>query len=164
MLADLDAYSSSLAADDAIESNMANNPLAQEADMAVDLAPDPAVAGLAARTAAFVQETVIPVEERHHGVVPVRRRARASCRRPPATPACSRRRCPRSSAASGSTCAAGAPVFEEAGYTLLGPLALNCAAPDEGNMHLLELIATPEQQAALPRPAGAPARSARASR
>ncbi len=38
--------------------------------MAVDLAPDPAVAGLAARTAAFVQETVIPVEEHHHGVVP----------------------------------------------------------------------------------------------
>ena len=28
-------------------------------------------------------------------------------------------------------------VFEAAGYSLLGPLALNCAAPDEGNMHLL---------------------------
>src|SRR5271165_7208034 len=27
-----------------------------------------------------------------------------------------------------------AVVFEEAGYSLLGPLALNCAAPDEGNM------------------------------
>ena len=27
-------------------------------------------------------------------------------------------------------------VFEAAGYSLLGPLALNCAAPDEGNMHL----------------------------
>jgi alkylation response protein AidB-like acyl-CoA dehydrogenase len=26
--------------------------------------------------------------------------------------------------------------IEEAGYSLLGPLALNCAAPDEGNMHL----------------------------
>ena len=32
-------------------------------------------------------------------------------------------------------------VFEAAGYSLLGPLALNCAAPDEGNMHLLELVA-----------------------
>ena len=39
-----------------------------------------------------------------------------------------------------------AVVFEEAGYSLLGPLALNCAAPDEGNMHLLEVVATPEQQ------------------
>jgi acyl-CoA dehydrogenase len=40
-----------------------------------------------------------------------------------------------------------APVFEAAGYSPLGPLALNCAAPDEGNMHLLEVVATPEQQA-----------------
>ncbi|MDQ0380406.1 alkylation response protein AidB-like acyl-CoA dehydrogenase [Amycolatopsis thermophila] len=31
-----------------------------------------------------------------------------------------------------------AVVFEEAGYSLLGPLALNIAAPDEGNMHMLE--------------------------
>src|SRR5947209_4311239 len=36
-----------------------------------------------------------------------------------------------------------AVVFEEAGYSLLGPQALNCAAPDEGNMHLLDKIATP---------------------
>lgn len=39
-----------------------------------------------------------------------------------------------------------AVVFEEAGYSLLGPLAINCAAPDEGNMHLLEVVATAEQQ------------------
>jgi acyl-CoA dehydrogenase len=38
------------------------------------------------------------------------------------------------------------PVFEAAGYSPLGPVALNCAAPDEGNMHLLDRIATPEQQ------------------
>jgi len=37
-------------------------------------------------------------------------------------------------------------VFEEAGRTLLGPLALHCAAPDEGNMHLLMRAATPEQK------------------
>ena len=37
-------------------------------------------------------------------------------------------------------------VFEEAGRSPLGPLALNCAAPDEGNMHLLHRAATPEQQ------------------
>jgi acyl-CoA dehydrogenase len=39
-----------------------------------------------------------------------------------------------------------APVFEAAGYSPLGPLAINCAAPDEGNMHLLEVVATPAQQ------------------
>ena len=38
-------------------------------------------------------------------------------------------------------------VFEEAGYSLLGPLALNCAAPDEGNMHLLSVVATDEHKA-----------------
>jgi hypothetical protein len=35
-----------------------------------------------------------------------------------------------------------AAVFEAAGYSLFGPLALNVAAPDEGNMHMLEAIAT----------------------
>ena len=37
-------------------------------------------------------------------------------------------------------------VFQEAGYSPLGPLALNCMAPDEGNMHLIELTGTPEQR------------------
>jgi acyl-CoA dehydrogenase len=37
-------------------------------------------------------------------------------------------------------------VFEQAGYSLLGPAALNCSAPDEGNMRLLELVAAPEQK------------------
>ncbi len=37
-------------------------------------------------------------------------------------------------------------VFEEAGYSPLGPLALHCAAPDEGNMHLLLRAATPAQR------------------
>jgi acyl-CoA dehydrogenase len=37
-------------------------------------------------------------------------------------------------------------VFEEAGYSLLGPVAMNIAAPDEGNMHLLEQVGTTEQK------------------
>jgi acyl-CoA dehydrogenase len=39
-----------------------------------------------------------------------------------------------------------AVVFEEAGYSLLGPHALNCAAPDEGNMHMLDQIADGAQR------------------
>ncbi|HEX2706636.1 MAG TPA: acyl-CoA dehydrogenase family protein [Solirubrobacterales bacterium] len=39
-----------------------------------------------------------------------------------------------------------AVILEEAGYSVLGPQALNCAAPDEGNMHMLGLIATSEQR------------------
>jgi acyl-CoA dehydrogenase len=39
-----------------------------------------------------------------------------------------------------------AVVFEAAGYSTLGPLAMNIHAPDEGNIHLLELIANPAQK------------------
>jgi acyl-CoA dehydrogenase len=37
-------------------------------------------------------------------------------------------------------------VFEEAGYSPLGPLAMNIGAPDEGNMHLLEVVASAAQK------------------
>lgn len=40
-----------------------------------------------------------------------------------------------------------AVIFEEAGYSTLGSLALNVSAPDEGTAHLLEVVATPEQKA-----------------
>ena len=39
-----------------------------------------------------------------------------------------------------------APVFEEAGYSLFGALAVNAAAPDEGNQHLLAEVASAEQR------------------
>ena len=39
-----------------------------------------------------------------------------------------------------------AAVFEEAGYSWLGPTALNIHAPDEGNIHLMEEVATPAQK------------------
>lgn len=37
-------------------------------------------------------------------------------------------------------------VFEEAGYSTLGPTALNIHAPDEGNVHLLEVVANAAQR------------------
>jgi acyl-CoA dehydrogenase len=37
-------------------------------------------------------------------------------------------------------------VFEEAGYSTLGPIALNIHAPDEGNIHLLQEVASAEQK------------------
>lgn len=36
-------------------------------------------------------------------------------------------------------------AFEEAGYSLLGPIALHCAAPDEGNMNMLAKVANEAQ-------------------
>jgi alkylation response protein AidB-like acyl-CoA dehydrogenase len=48
-----------------------------------------------------------------------------------------------------------AVVFEEAGYSMLGPVALNIFAPDEGNMHLLEAVASPEHKERWLRPLAA---------
>ncbi len=45
-----------------------------------------------------------------------------------------------------------AVLFEAAGWSNLGPVALNCAAPDEGNMMLLSKIANPAQVAEFLKP------------
>ncbi|CAN5280166.1 acyl-CoA dehydrogenase family protein [soil metagenome] len=48
-----------------------------------------------------------------------------------------------------------ATVFRAAGYSLLVPVALNCMAPDEGNMALLEKVASDEQKEMVLRPLAA---------
>jgi acyl-CoA dehydrogenase len=45
-----------------------------------------------------------------------------------------------------------APVFEAAGHSLFGSTALNIAAPDEGNVHLLAHVASQEQKVRFLRP------------
>ncbi len=40
-----------------------------------------------------------------------------------------------------------AVVFEESGYSTLGPIAMNIHAPDEGNIHLMEAVGTEAQKA-----------------
>ena len=119
--------------------------------MPVELAPDPAVADLAKRTADFVRAIVVPVEERYGGVAPddaTRRELQASAREAGVF-------APHVGAAFGGhglDMRDRAFVFEEAGWSLLGPLALNIAAPDEGNMHLLEAVASDEQKERYLRP------------
>jgi acyl-CoA dehydrogenase len=39
-----------------------------------------------------------------------------------------------------------APIYEEAARSLFGPLAINCMAPDDGNMNVLRLVGTREQK------------------
>jgi len=39
-----------------------------------------------------------------------------------------------------------AAMYEEANRSIFGPVAFNCAAPDDGNMNLLARVATPEQK------------------
>ncbi|MGW0664844.1 acyl-CoA dehydrogenase family protein [Streptodolium elevatio] len=122
--------------------------------MTVDLTPGPVAEDLARRTARFVRETVVPVEERLGGVpgsddvrLELQRAAReAGVFAPHVSP---------EYGGHGLDMRDRAFVFEEAGYSLLGPLALNIAAPDEGNMHMLEAIASPAQKERYLRPLAA---------
>jgi acyl-CoA dehydrogenase len=119
----------------------------------IDLAPDAEVAQLAHRTAEFVRDVVVPVEAEHGGNsaragdgvrLELQRAAKgAGLFAPHVSP---------EYGGHGLDMSARAVVFEEAGYSLFGPLALNIAAPDEGNMHMLEHIATPEQKERYLRP------------
>ncbi len=45
-----------------------------------------------------------------------------------------------------------AVIFEAAGYSILGPIALHFHAPDEGNINLLHQVATPAQKEKFLRP------------
>src|SRR3712207_3475067 len=112
----------------------------------IDFSLSPELADLRERTAAFVRDEVIPLErslDDHGELAPerlerLRERARAAGLYAPHVP--------REWGGLGLGMREMAVVFEEAGCSLLGPLALNCAAPDEGNMHLLEVVGTPAQR------------------
>jgi acyl-CoA dehydrogenase len=111
------------------------------------------VAELAERTAAFVRETVVPVEEACAGVATeeVRTKLQSAAR----AAGVFAPHVGTEFGGQGLDMCGRAVVFEEAGYSLLGPLALNIAAPDEGNMHLLEAIATEDQKARYLKPLAA---------
>jgi alkylation response protein AidB-like acyl-CoA dehydrogenase len=114
----------------------------------IDFSIPPALAELQARVRAFIDEQVVPLEtdprQGAHGPEPALRedllaRARQAGLLSPHVAS--------EHGGLGLTHIGRALVFEEAGTSLLGPVALNIAAPDEGNMHLLEAVATPAQKA-----------------
>jgi acyl-CoA dehydrogenase len=111
------------------------------------------VADYAKRTAEFVRDVVIPVEVQtggviHDGPAEVRRSLQSRA----AEAGLLAPHVPQEWGGLGLDVRGQSVVFEEAGYSLLGPLALNCAAPDEGNMHLLERVASDEQKEKYLRP------------
>ena len=53
---------------------------------------------------------------------------------------------PRSRGGQGFDVATMAACYEELNYSLFGPVVCNCAAPDDGNMMVLEKVATDEQK------------------
>ncbi|MFD7516508.1 acyl-CoA dehydrogenase family protein [Streptomyces niveus] len=124
--------------------------------MSIDFETDEKVADIARRTTEFVRDVVIPEElacdgNVHAGPEPLRLRLQESARAAGVF-------APHAGTEWGGLgldLCGQAVVFEAAGYSLLGPLALNCAAPDEGNTHLLEVVATPEQRERYLRPLAA---------
>jgi acyl-CoA dehydrogenase len=100
---------------------------------------------LAERTRAFVREVCLPAEERFggHELDPGLRAELQQAARDAGVFA---PHVPREFGGHGLDIRGWAAVFEEAGYSLLGPQALNCAAPDEGNMRLLEVVASEPQK------------------
>ncbi|MGW0582494.1 acyl-CoA dehydrogenase family protein, partial [Streptomyces sp. NPDC002920] len=115
--------------------------------MAIDLTLDPELTELRERTAEFVRTTVLPAE--------------VEMLRGPGSPDDTLRRALQRAARDAGVFAPTVPkelgglgldlrgqsvILEAAGYSLLGPLALNCAAPDEGNMLLLERVADAAQR------------------
>jgi len=122
----------------------------------VDFSLPPALADLQARVRRFIAEQVIPLEgdprQGAHGPdEPLRaelieRARRAELLSPHVAP---------QHGGLGLSHVERAVVFEEAGVSLLGPVAMNVFAPDEGNMHLLEAVATPAQKERWLRPLAA---------
>ncbi len=122
----------------------------------MDFSISPELDELRARTAAFVRDKIIPLEtdprQGRHGPTDAFRRELN------ALAAAAGLLAPHVGTEWGGlglSHVGKALVFEEAGYSLLGPLAMNISAPDEGNMHLLEAVATPEQKERFLRPLAA---------
>ena len=107
---------------------------------------------LAERTRAFVDEVVVPAERDHLGGDPVSAETVADLR------AEARERglyCPQIDeeyGGMGYDFRDVLPMFEAAGRSLLGAVACRVDAPDEGNMHTLEMLGTDEQKEEYLRP------------
>jgi alkylation response protein AidB-like acyl-CoA dehydrogenase len=109
---------------------------------------------LVARTQAFVETRVLPVEDEHDGDVEAAGGDRLRVRLQDLARAAGvfAPQAPVDCGGLGLGMAARAAVFEEAGYALFGPLATGIAAPDEGNIHLLDSVATERQRVQYLRP------------
>jgi acyl-CoA dehydrogenase len=115
--------------------------------MAIDFSPAPELEELRERVRGYVHETALPGEETafasgHGPSDELRSQLQHAAREAgvfaPHVPA--------EWGGLGLDTRGQAVILEQAGYSLLGPLGLNAAAPDEGNMHMLEVVATPAQK------------------
>lgn len=115
----------------------------------MDFTLSPEIESLRLRTRAFIEEHVLPLEadpknfSEHENIPderlsPVRAKARAAGLWAPQSP--------KAFGGMELPIVAWAVIYEEAARSLFGPLALNCMAPDDGNMNLLNRAGTPAQR------------------
>ena len=106
----------------------------------------PAATEFAARVREFVDDVVIPIEREHLGHGPVEPETWAELRDAARDYDVYAPQVPEEYGGHGLDFRESLPAFEEAGRSLLAPGAMRVAAPDEGNMHTLELFGTEAQQ------------------
>jgi acyl-CoA dehydrogenase len=121
----------------------------------MDFTISPEIVELRDRVLAFVRDKVIPQERLIAGGLDLPADALASLRDQARAAGIFAPQVPLEYGGLGLDMRGISVVFEAAGRSLIGPLALNCAAPDEGNMHLLHQIATPVQRERYLRPLAA---------
>jgi acyl-CoA dehydrogenase len=115
----------------------------------MDFTLAPEIEDLRLRTRAFIEKEVLPLESdpvnfsEHENIPeerlkPVRAKARAAGLWAPQSP--------KEYGGMDLPMVAWAAIYEEAARSLFGPLALNCMAPDDGNMNILKLVGTRAQK------------------
>jgi acyl-CoA dehydrogenase len=116
----------------------------------MSFAIDPATDALRARIDAFVRERIVPLEAGHahddeHGnlrlevLEGLRAEVKAAGLWTP--------QMPRALGGLGLSMRALVPLYEAMNFSIFGPPAFNCAAPDDGNMRVLAQVASDAQQA-----------------
>ncbi|MEJ2435735.1 MAG: acyl-CoA dehydrogenase family protein [Pseudolabrys sp.] len=115
----------------------------------MDFTLSPDIEDLRLRTRAFIAENVLPLEDDpesfsdHENIPParlepVREKAKQAGIWAPQSP--------KEYGGMALPVVAWAAIYEEAARSIFGPLAINCMAPDDGNMNLLSKVGTPEQK------------------
>src|SRR5690349_6299067 len=115
----------------------------------MDFSLSPEIESLRLRVRAFVEKEVLPLESdpanfAEHENIPedrlakVREKARAAGLWAPQSP--------KEYGGMELPIVAWTAVYEEAARSIFGPLAINCMAPDDGNMNMLRLVGTKQQK------------------
>src|ERR1700704_5193362 len=115
--------------------------------VAIDLTYAPEVVALIEKTRDFTRNVVLPIEDEHAGDIAVAGgdAIRIEMQSAAKEAGVFAPHAPIEYGGHGLNMSDRAPVFEEAGYSLFGPTALNIAAPDEGNVHMLAHVANEAQ-------------------